>query len=128
MTDRAAEEWVAKAEGDFAAAEILMSSGRREVADAIGFHAQQCAEKYLKAMLVHLGKVPPPLHDLKVLLSLAKSEVSRLAGLEEDCEQLTPFAVEFRYPGDLAAIEEVASAVAAAGRVRGAIREALRKR
>lgn len=41
------QEWVAKAENDLLAATLLLKLGRQAPADAICFHAQQCAEKYL---------------------------------------------------------------------------------
>ena len=50
MTPMAAE-WVSKAEGDFAVVGILRRSRKPGRRDAICFHCQQCAEKYLKARL-----------------------------------------------------------------------------
>lgn len=44
-------EWVAKAEGDFATAERELNVKDGPNYDAVRFHAQQCAEKYLKARL-----------------------------------------------------------------------------
>jgi HEPN domain-containing protein len=61
-------EWVAKAEGDFATAcrEAAVADGPNW--DAVCFHAEQCAEKYLKARLVEAGVSFPKTHDLTVLL------------------------------------------------------------
>jgi len=42
-------EWVAKAEGDFATLERESRVRKHPNYDGICFHAQQCAEKYLKA-------------------------------------------------------------------------------
>jgi len=42
-------EWVAKAEGDFAMMERECQATENPNYDGICFHAQQCAEKYLKA-------------------------------------------------------------------------------
>ena len=42
-------EWVAKAEGDFAVMEREARVRKKPNYDAVCFHAQQCAEKYLKA-------------------------------------------------------------------------------
>lgn len=44
-------EWVAKAEGDFATARRELRSRAQPNFDAACFHAQQCAEKYVKAVL-----------------------------------------------------------------------------
>jgi HEPN domain-containing protein len=48
-------EWISKAENDFATA-LRESRVRKNVNyDAVCFHAQQCAEKYLKARLQEAG-------------------------------------------------------------------------
>jgi HEPN domain-containing protein len=61
--------WVALAEEDY----LLASSAlRRKVPLSYGvcFHAQQCAEKYLKAVLVAQGQSFPKTHDLLMLHNL----------------------------------------------------------
>jgi len=56
-------EWVAKAEGDFATASREIRVRKSPNYDAVCFHAQQCAEKYIKALLqedeVPFGKKTP---------------------------------------------------------------------
>jgi len=65
---------------------------------ASAFHIQQCAEKLLKALLVEKGKTFEKRHDLPYLLERASQETLRTyAGF---LEELSPYAVEFRYPGD----------------------------
>lgn len=44
--------WVNKAENDLAAAALTLKAGRKAPADTVCFHAQQCVEKYVKALLV----------------------------------------------------------------------------
>ena len=46
-------EWIEKAEGDYRTAEREMRVRKAPNYDAVCFHAQQCAEKYLKAFLAH---------------------------------------------------------------------------
>lgn len=64
--------------------------------EIVGFHAQQAAEKLLKAWLALLGFTFPLTHDLDALLDV-------LGGNEPDAEKyrglvaLNPFAVQFRY-------------------------------
>ena len=58
------EEWVAKADADFATAGREIKARRRPNLDAVCFHAQQSVEKLMKALLAHLGTVPPRIHDL----------------------------------------------------------------
>lgn len=84
----------------------------------VGFHAQQAAEKLLKAALFLAKAVPPRTHNLTQLLELA--EASGLQ-LPEGCEMLrwlTPYAVLYRYEGEAEADEEKL--------VRGEVRENLR--
>jgi HEPN domain-containing protein len=63
-------EWVQKAEGDFGTASREIRARRAPNYDAVCFHAQQCAEKYLKALLqeedIPFGKT----HNLVILLDL----------------------------------------------------------
>ena len=44
-------EWIEKAEGDFATAGRELRARKNPNYEAACFHAQQCAEKYLKAIL-----------------------------------------------------------------------------
>ena len=62
------QEWVDKAEGDFATAKREFSAAVDPNFDAVCFHSQQCAEKYFKACL-HEAKVEfPRTHDLLALM------------------------------------------------------------
>ena len=61
------KEWIAKAEGDFATATRELAATEQPNYDAVCFHAQQCAEKYLKALLIASGVTPPKIHDLAQL-------------------------------------------------------------
>lgn len=75
------QEWLEKAEGDLKVA-------RREaqttdpVYDAVCFHAQQCAEKYLKALLEEHNITFPRIHDLVALLSLSGGLIPELDPLK----------------------------------------------
>jgi HEPN domain-containing protein len=57
------EEWVRKADGDFLAAQQLFRSRNAPLFDAACFHCQQCAEKYLKAILQENDKPIPKIHN-----------------------------------------------------------------
>jgi HEPN domain-containing protein len=69
--------------------------------DTVCFHAQQAAEKFLKAFLVSRGQLPPRTHDLVALLADCAEHDPSLASLETDSRTLTSYAVGSRYPGDL---------------------------
>ena len=65
----------------------------------VAYHAQQCAEKYLKGYLVLSGIDFPYTHDIERLLSLCASAGASTDTLTEAAE-LTPYAVLARYPGE----------------------------
>lgn len=95
-------EWVDKAEGDFATAERELMVTDRVNYDAVCFHAQQCAEKYLKARLqeasIRFGKT----HDLTLLLDEVLAVEPAWDAHRADLQTLSAFAVSYRYPGDSA--------------------------
>lgn len=104
--------WIGKAEGDFNAALLLMASGKDCPTDIVCFHAQQCVEKYLKALLCFRGLDFPRNHDIGELVALLPKDIVAPLSIEEQ-DQLTEYAVDSRYPGLEKAIgfEEAANAV-----------------
>ncbi|MBI5242296.1 MAG: HEPN domain-containing protein [Elusimicrobia bacterium] len=95
-------EWVSKAEGDYAVVEHECRIRKNRNNDAICFHAQQCAEKYLKARLSEAGIGFPKIHDLTILLNMARKLEPLWEAHRRDLAFLTDFAVKFRYPGESA--------------------------
>src|SRR5262245_63943298 len=67
--------------------------------DLVGFHAQQAAEKALKALLVRHGIPVDKTHDIGTLLGQAESMAPGLAQTLREAEELTAHAVASRYPG-----------------------------
>ena len=65
-------EWISKAEGDFATAGREIRIRKSPNYDAVCFHAQQCAEKYLKAVLQENDKHIPKIHNLIELMILCE--------------------------------------------------------
>lgn len=113
---RLAREWLDYARQDLSAAEIA-SSDRRFEPRHVGWHAQQAAEKAIKAVLVLQQIGFPFIHDLETLRELVPASYEiRRADLRLD--PLSEWAVEHRYPGDPSASEADADqAVALAARV-----------
>lgn len=72
------------------------------------FHAQQAAEKVVKALLTRNGRSFDKTHDLGALLALAEGDAAGIAAAYPDLEELTPFAVSGRYPGGPRATQEIA--------------------
>ena len=94
-------EWVEKAEGDFAM--LMRSRGTENPSyDGACFHAQQCAEKYLKARLCEAEIEFAKIHDLVALLDQALAVEPAWERFREDLAYLSDFAVAFRYPGESA--------------------------
>ncbi len=116
--------WIARAEEDY---KLATSSLRYRPPLTYGacFHAQQCAEKYLKAILVSKDQPISRTHDLSALDdSCARHGI--LLGIEPDhLDTLSSYAVRVRYPGDDPTPEEARRAVKIARSVRGLSREFL---
>lgn len=95
-------EWVKYAEGDFAAASVLLRQRKNFMANFVGFHCQQCVEKYFKARLVEAGMGFPKTHDLAGLLNLPTPVEPLWVAFHPVMGSLTAYAVRFRYPGHVA--------------------------
>ena len=115
-------EWISKAEGDWNAANLLFRARKSSNYDATCFHAQQCAEKYLKARLEEAGIVSGKTHDLVKLLALVLPVEPSWNVLRQDLIVLTDFAVDYRYPGSSATRADAKDAVQGCRKVRLLIR------
>ena len=115
MPEPLACRWLRKALDDLRLAEAAMDIGVDPGLAA--FHAQQAAEKALKALLVAYGVPAPRTHDLWELIDLLgkKTDTSYLRGI--DAEELTYYAVEPRYPGPPIIREEAEYALDKASKV-----------
>lgn len=117
-------EWVDKAEGDFVSAQREYRARKLPNYDATCFHAQQSAEKYLKAYLQALNIPIPKTHDLVRLLS----EIPPAPALESfrpGMATLTAYAVEYRYPGECATQDVAKDALKLSGAIRKELRHLL---
>ena len=90
--------WIIKAENDMKAIQNLLDSSDI-ITDAICFHSQQAAEKFLKAYLVYNGVDPEKTHKIERLIETCLKIDSSFIDLK-DTVLLTEYAVEFRYPDD----------------------------
>lgn len=91
--------WVESAQADLLTIENNVAADRIPW-DPVCFHAQQAAEKYLKALIVRRWRQPPRTHDLRKLVELCRQYGWRLGAIDGDCETLTSRAVDSRYPDD----------------------------
>ncbi len=122
MSDELVREWVRKAEQDWTALQVLAQGDVGLVADVMAFHAQQCAEKYLKAMLQKHGMAPPRIHSLSALLDMLNASEENFDTIRAECEYLSPFAVNFRYPGEESTRDDAVEAMNCAETIRKEIR------
>lgn len=99
---RLTREWIEKAEGDFHLLEREIRARKNPSYDAICFHAEQCAEKYLKGRLTEENIAFPKTHDLVLLLDLSLAVEPLWEICRNDLSFLSGFGVEFRYPGESA--------------------------
>lgn len=121
------EEWMQFAESDLRLARLAVQDQSIRP-EQVCFHAQQAAEKAIKAILRSLHADFPLTHDIELLLRLA-GEAG--IGVPEDiraARRLTPYAVETRYPGFQSEISdaEVQEALETAERVVEWAKQALR--
>src|SRR5271166_2947816 len=86
--------WLRKARSDLLA---MRASAQAGSLDAACFHAQQAAEKHLKAYLVEQDRDIPHTHNLYKLIALCREVDLSFSELIGTAELLTPFAVETRY-------------------------------
>lgn len=92
--------WLRKADHDLLNIENNLAA--KDVPwDTVCFHAQQVAEKVLKAFLAHHGRDLLKTHDLVALLAQCSTIDRTLSDLEADCRKLTSYGVSARYPDDL---------------------------
>ena len=101
-------------------------TGKNCPTDTVCFHAQQCVEKYLKALLVYENKDVSRTHSIKSLILLLAPNMRPDIAPDEQ-EFLSDYAVFTRYPGDYEAIslDEARYSVQVAGRVRKHVLELL---
>jgi HEPN domain-containing protein len=111
--------WLTKADEDLAVAKQLLEDGVPYYA-AIGFHAQQSAEKFIKAFLVSAQLEFPKTHDLRRLTEIVEQKSEKLAEQLRECHVLSDYGVDTRYPEDLPDLsrEDAAQATKLAEQVR----------
>jgi HEPN domain-containing protein len=121
-----AGEWAEKADNDLRTAAHTLKIVRNCPTDTVCFHAQQCVEKYLKALLTLAGVESPRTHRIDQLLELVPPRVRPML-TEDEQDRLTEYATVTRYPGDYDPIPlaEARRAVALARRLRTDVRKRL---
>ncbi|MCK9426950.1 MAG: HEPN domain-containing protein [Ignavibacteriaceae bacterium] len=91
------KQWIEIAEEDFRFAKFGLTMASNVPYRLIAFHCQQCAEKYVKALLVFHCIDFPYTHSIEKLLELTPKEYA-LSIVLADARVLSDYAVSKRYP------------------------------
>lgn len=92
-----ARKWLSYAEEDLRLAKHGLTMSSSCPYRLIAYHAQQCAEKYLKAYLVFKQVDFPYTHNIRNLIQYCDGDWTTEIS---DADELTPYAVTTRYPGE----------------------------
>ncbi len=91
------EAWIIKAENDLKTARKFFETDDPVLETSI-YHAQQCAEKALKAYLALKGQPIQKTHDVAFLVELCSELDESIGLLMDNAALLAPYATAFRYP------------------------------
>ena len=92
-------------------AKVLFDAG---LTDPACYHCQQSAEKYLKGIIEEHGQSVPRTHDLITLIDVVSPHVSIPDSIRDAVAMLNVYAIEIRYPGTDAGLEDAKDAIAKA--------------
>lgn len=119
------QEWIDKAEGDWETmireSEVLIKPNY----DAVCFHAQQCAEKYLKARMVEAGISFRKTHDLLNLLETVLVIEPNWIDHHSRLSVLSVYGIAGRYPGLTSNETQAKNAVKDCRKIRWAVQKSL---
>ena len=97
MTPGSPADWLRHARSDLAVAEG--PAAEEVLIETLCYHAQQAAEKSLKAVLVHYGIEFPYTHNIARLITIGRDSNLQWRDDLDEAAELTQYAVESRYPG-----------------------------
>ena len=117
------QEWVDKAEEDWNAAQTLYRARKHPSYNAACFHAQQCAEKYLKARLQEANIAFGKTHNLVTLHGLVLPVEPSWNVMLADLKFLNSFSVDVRYPGKTAPKSDAKDAIKSCRSIRNLVRQ-----
>ena len=91
-------DWIRHAKADLALAQVPLPEA--SFYELLCFHAQQAAEKSIKAVLIHRGIAFPKTHILERLVDMLPKDVFKIRELSQ-VANLSVYATVLRYPGDV---------------------------
>lgn len=98
-------EWLKYSKTDLDVAEQLSENMHPRPLEVICFHAQQSAEKALKAFLIKSNILPPKIHDLNNLCEMCSEVNNTFDEISLLCGSLNRYSVLPRYPFEIEILE-----------------------
>lgn len=95
MSNSDVDRWLASADEDLKAAELLSAAG---ILGLACFHCQQAAEKALKGLLMARSGTYPKSHSLEQLVLMGGVTKDERRAWRAACQRLDEFYLPFRYP------------------------------
>lgn len=109
--------WFLKGDSDLKNVKVCLSTD--QCLDTACFHAQQAAEKYIKAYIISCDLDFPLTHKLENLIDICVGQDASFSALYDKANLLTPYAVMSRYDQDFwPGVETVKEALEAAESIR----------
>lgn len=112
-----ASDWLRHAQSDLVVAKGPLAPG--VLYETLCFHAQQAAEKSIKAVLIHHSIEFPYTHSIARLITVTKENAISWPAELDDAAELSDYAVQLRYPSAYVEVteEEYVQAIAVAEKV-----------
>jgi len=102
MKNDLVQSWLTYAKSDLELARVCLPDS--VLLETLCYHAQQAAEKALKALLIAYSTDPPRTHNIGTLLDLLTIHTDVSEEIRE-CAILTEYAVSSRYPSFVEPVE-----------------------
>jgi HEPN domain-containing protein len=102
------KEWLRYAKSDLNTTKQMIKDIHPKETEISCYHAQQCAEKSLKACLIANGTPHPHIHDLVELIRLCSTHEASFLTIQPYCVSLNPYGVQVRYSNELAVDDGIA--------------------
>jgi HEPN domain-containing protein len=103
-----AKEWLRYAKSDLNTAKHMFNDVYPKENEISCYHAQQCAEKSLKACIIAREKNLPFIHDLVEIIKLCTAHEASFSTIQPYCVSLNPYGVQVRYPNELSVDDNIA--------------------
>lgn len=123
-------DWLQYAQADLTAAEHMLRTLEPCPFWIVAYHAQQCAEKALKAYLISHGEEHPYTHDLRLLLDSCEQCGADWVNGVRSAEKIMSFSVVERYPSTTRTVtrSEAETAVSLASEVLRVVSDSIEER